>query len=301
MGKYIVTICILLVSIFNLSAQNTARKAYIKKYKHLAIKEMQRTGIPASITLAQGILESGNGRSRLARKAKNHFGIKCHDWKGPFIRVDDDRKNEKFRKYKSVEHSYRDHSNFLTTKGRYSFLFRLNPKDYKGWAKGLKKAGYATARNYAHMLIRIIEEEKLYKYDNLSKKEMKLLANAKNLNSLTERVQINNKVNFIKIKKGDTFYAISDNFDISINRIKRYNELSKHHTLKVGEIIYLQKKRGKAAKGNEFHIVKEGEDLHDIAQKYGIRLKRLCRFNYIKKNVELMEGEKIYLRGKAKF
>lgn len=301
MGKYILFISLLLLSLFNLSAQNNARQAYVKKYKSLAIREMQRTGIPASITLAQGILESGCGKSTLARKANNHFGIKCHNWKGPYIRVDDDKKNEKFRKYKSAEHSFRDHSHFLTTKSRYAFLFKLNPKDYKGWAKGLKKAGYATARTYASMLIRIIEEEQLYRYDNLSKHEIKLYAKAGNINSLTERVEINNKCRFVKIKYGDTFHALSKNFDMSIGKIRRYNELQRKHILKVGEIIYLQKKKGKAAKGNEYYIVKAGDSLHDIAQKYGIRLKRLCRYNYMKKDTRLNEGEKIYLRGKAKF
>jgi LysM repeat protein len=301
MGKYILCISFLVISVFQLYAQNPARKAYIRKYKHLAIKEMQRTGIPASITLAQGLLESGNGRSTLARKAKNHFGIKCHDWKGPFVRADDDKKNEKFRKYKSVEHSYRDHSDFLTTKRRYAFLFKLNAKDYKGWAKGLKKAGYATARDYAKRLIKIIEEEKLYKFDNLSKKEMKLLATGNNLNSLTDRLEKINKLNCIKIKKGDTFYAISENFDLSIRKLRRYNELPKNCILKVGQIIYLEKKKGRAARGKEYHIVNKGEDLYDIAQQYGIRLKKLCKFNYIKKNEKLIVGEKIYLRGKAKF
>ncbi len=301
MGKHILFISLLFISFFDLYAQNTDRRTYIKKYKHLAVKEMQRTGIPASITLAQGLLESGNGKSTLARKAKNHFGIKCHDWKGPFVRVDDDRKNEKFRKYKSVEHSYRDHSDFLTTKSRYAFLFKLNPKDYKGWAKGLKKAGYATASDYAKRLITIIEDENLHEFDNLSNKELRLLASGNNTNSLTERVETNNKVSFIKIITGDTFYAISQNFDLPIRRIRRYNELPKGCILEVGQIIYLEKKRSKASRGNEYHVVEKGDDLYSISQKYGIKLKKLCKYNYINKNEELIEGEKIYLRGKAEF
>ncbi len=138
-------------------AEKSPRKAYINRYKKLAITEMNRTGIPASITLAQGLLESGNGKSTLATKANNHFGIKCHDWTGPSIEIDDDKKDECFRKYKDPYQSYKDHSEFLTTRSRYAFLFKLRPTDYKGWAKGLKKAGYATHPKYAHMLIDIIQ------------------------------------------------------------------------------------------------------------------------------------------------
>ncbi len=301
MGKHILFIGLFILSIFKINAQTNVRQDYVMKYKHLAIKEMKRTGIPASITLAQGILESGSGQSRLARKANNHFGIKSHNWNGPYIRVDDDKKNEKFRKYKSVEHSYKDHSHFLTSKNRYASLFKLNPKDYKGWARGLKKAGYATASNYDKMLIRIIEEEQLYKYDNLSKKEIKQYANSNNINSLIDRVETNNKRHYVLLKSGDTYYSISKSFDIPARRIRRYNELHRKHVLKAGEIIYIQKKRGRAVKGKEIHFVKAGESLHDIAQKYGIRLKRLLKYNYMKKNTVLNEDEKIFLRGKARF
>lgn len=152
------------------AANRIADNHYIKKYKDLAIQEMDRTGIPASIKLAQGILESGCGRSELSINANNHFGIKCHDWSGPSFKKDDDRKNECFRKYKSPEQSWVDHSNFLTSRSRYSFLFELPKTNYKGWAKGLKKAGYATAPDYAQKLIRIIEEEKLFIYDRPGKR-----------------------------------------------------------------------------------------------------------------------------------
>lgn len=149
-----------------LLAQSKSRSQYIEEYHELAIKEMNRVGIPASITLAQGMLESGNGNSTLARKSNNHFGIKCHnDWKGKRVYHDDDRKGECFRKYKTVYQSYIDHSDFLTGKQRYASLFELKTTDYKGWAKGLKKAGYATDPKYAHRLIEIIEENNLDRFD----------------------------------------------------------------------------------------------------------------------------------------
>jgi flagellum-specific peptidoglycan hydrolase FlgJ len=156
----IITTFIAVLLVLNLWGQNKrkiTRSEYIETYKGLAMTEMRRTGIPASITLAQGILESGNGNSTLAVKANNHFGIKCHDWNGPSIKQDDDRKNECFRKYRNPEKSYKDHSDFLTGRSRYAFLFDLKPDDYKAWARGLKKAGYATSSSYASALIKIIE------------------------------------------------------------------------------------------------------------------------------------------------
>lgn len=153
-------------------AQRQSTEQYIHLYKKTAIREMQRTGIPASITLSQGILESGSGNSRLAKKGNNHFGIKCHDWRGKRIFEDDDLRGECFRKYRTADESFIDHSDFLTGKSRYASLFSLHPKDYKGWAKGLKKAGYATARDYAKRLIVLIERYKLYQYDEISTQSM---------------------------------------------------------------------------------------------------------------------------------
>lgn len=165
----ILTTFLSLAASISLQASTPAKSAqqkYIDKYSDLAVKEMRRTGIPASITLAQGLLESRYGQSELAVKANNHFGIKCHsNWKGPSVRMDDDKKRECFRKYRTVEHSYRDHSDFLVYRDRYKFLFDLDRKDYKGWAYGLKKAGYATDPAYAKKLINIIEEYELYRYD----------------------------------------------------------------------------------------------------------------------------------------
>ena len=148
-------------------------KNYISKYSSVAVDEMNRYNIPASITLAQGILESGNGESRLATEGNNHFGIKCHDWKGPKIFHDDDEEQECFRKYSAPEYSYRDHSIFLTSRQRYSDLFDLSISDYKNWAKGLKKAGYATDKNYPNKLINLIENYKLFVYDEIVLKKRK--------------------------------------------------------------------------------------------------------------------------------
>ena len=168
--SFLITLFIGLIP--EVQAQKMTTEAYIQKYKYIAIKEMFDYKIPASITLAQGILESGSGNSRLAREANNHFGIKCHnDWMGAKIYKDDDKKNECFRVYTSAEQSFRDHSLFLTTKNRYAFLFDYKTTNYKSWAKGLKKAGYATNPKYPKLLIGIIEDHNLNQYDHISKKE----------------------------------------------------------------------------------------------------------------------------------
>ncbi|MGZ2370718.1 glucosaminidase domain-containing protein [Ancylomarina sp. YFZ004] len=281
-------------------AEKTSRKAYISKYKQLAITEMERTGIPASITLAQGLLESGNGNSTLATKANNHFGIKCHDWTGPSIKIDDDRKNECFRKYKDPYQSYKDHSEFLTNRSRYEFLFKLKLTDYKAWAKGLKKAGYATHPKYAHMLIDIIEEEELYLFDSNAKrhkiKHSEKSKFEKSLGNLDLRLEVANGVHFIKVIKGDTFYNLEKNMDVSRAKLLKYNELPKDYVLGIDQILYFHKKRNKAARGYNFHLVKAGETLYDIAQKYCVKLKRIRKFNNFSKKHKVSEGNRIYLR-----
>lgn len=298
--KQILTSILLLICIFSYG-QHKSRSSYINKYKYLAIREMKRSGIPASITLAQGLLESGNGKSTLAVKANNHFGIKCHsEWNGPFIRIDDDRPQEKFRKYEHAEASYIDHTNFLVKKQRYAFLFELKSNDYKRWAKGLKKAGYATARNYAHRLIKIIEEERLFKYDKMTNKEYKqLLASRGSVNSLDKRVEIINGKTFIRIQKGDTYHAISKFFDISIRKLHIFNELERSNILKIGDKLYLKRKRRKAASGYDYHLVKAGETLHSISQDYGMKVRLLYKFNYMRSGQEPKAGDRIYMRKKA--
>ena len=192
---------------------------YVKYYSNIAMDEMVQFGIPASITLAQGILESGAGKGRLAVQANNHFGIKCHDWNGKKIYHDDDEEQECFRKYDNPEYSYRDHSLFLTNRGRYSFLFDLKRDDYKQWAKGLKKAGYATDPKYPQKLIDLIERYELYKYDNIVLKK---------------------KNKQYKVRRGDTLYSISEKFNMSVNSIKRLNNL-KGNDLTIGQTIIIKK------------------------------------------------------------
>ncbi|MGB5989009.1 MAG: glucosaminidase domain-containing protein [Marinifilaceae bacterium] len=297
--KKIITAFLLLISILTFG-QSSSRQAYINKYKDLAIREMKRSGIPSSITLAQGLLESGNGKSTLAIKAKNHFGIKCHKgWRGPFIRMHDDKPNEKFRKYKRVEDSYRDHSDFLTGKQRYASLFRLNPKDYKGWARGLKAAGYATARDYARKLIKIIEDEDLHKFDDSSYKGYNSRRGPSIRNVLDRRVEVANTKPYLTIIKGDSFHTISQHFNISVSRLRKFNDMASNQRLKPGQRLYVKRKRRRAASGYDYHLVREGDTPISIAQKYAMKVKLVYKFNRLRKGIKLTIGERIYLRGKA--
>lgn len=213
--------------------------SYIKKYAPLAVYEMHQYKIPASITLAQGILESGRGRSELAAKSNNHFGIKCHTgWKGERVYHDDDEKGECFRKYKYVETSYNDHSEFLSKRRRYAFLFSYSTKDYKSWAKGLKKAGYATDKKYPNKLIKIIEDYKLYEFDKVKEKD--LVKKTKKQKELDEIKQLKNvDVDYYKVKKGDTLYSISKKFNIPVSQLKEVNGL-KSNVIKVGQHLLIK-------------------------------------------------------------
>jgi LysM repeat protein len=258
---------------------------YIQAYKDGAIAEMHKFGIPASITLAQGMLESANGNSDLAVSANNHFGIKCHnDWTGPTFIKDDDKKNECFRKYASVYDSFDDHSLFLTTHSRYAFLFELKTTDYKGWAHGLKQAGYATNPKYPDLLINLIERYELYKYDTdkLDKTVVaqkpkpvpteKKVAVAKGSKKAHVIHQMGIK-KYIIIQKGDTFYSIAKETDKDVWQLYKYNNLTEKDALKPGENLFLQPKRNRASV--PYHTVKEGETMQSISQYYGIKLKAL--------------------------
>jgi len=287
---------------------------YIKTYKNIAVREMKKYKIPASITLAQGILESGSGNSRLATKGNNHFGIKCHKgWKGKKIYEDDDEKHECFRKYKKAEDSYDDHSAFLTQRGRYSFLFEYKTTDYKKWAYGLKKAGYATNPKYPQLLIRIIEKYNLDKYDKKSGGKTKttkvkkqgeivlaipVLADYKKVyvSEKGRQVYENNKRKLIIIVKGDTFNKIAKEFDIYSWQLFKYNEVNKKHILQIGELVYLEKKARKANKKYKHHKVKQGENMHKISHIYGIRLSRLYKMNGMPDGVQAETGKVLKLR-----
>ena len=235
---------------------------------------MKRYHIPASITLAQGLLESGAGRSELARKSNNHFGIKCgRSWDGRTVRADDDAPNECFRAYRHAKDSYRDHSKFLRTGARYAFLFRLKITDYKGWARGLKKAGYATDPRYADRLINIIELYDLDRYD--SKKELEWAEEFPN----PHQPYLANDMVYIIARRGDTFKSLSDELGISKKQLRTYNELPKDYEFAGGEIVYLEKKRRRATKEYIVYVVRQGDSMYSISQKFGIRLKTLYKLN----------------------
>ncbi len=288
------------------------RQEYIDTYKSIAMEEMQRTGIPASITLGQGILESGDGNSKLARKANNHFGIKCHDWTGRHIRHDDDANNECFRRYKNPEESYKDHSDFLTGTNRYAFLFKLDPEDYKDWAIGLKKAGYATSPTYAERLINIIENNQLYKYDkeviaaagtkSFGKNEGEQITDvANNEDTHNDRqILINNRAKYILAKSGDTFDKLAAEFDKLTWELPKYNDLPENSSLTEGQQVYLQPKRNRAEAGKKYHVVMAGETMYSISQQFGIKLEKLYEKNLMEPGTEPNPGQKLSLRKKLK-
>ena len=254
--------------------RNKQYESYIKKYRELAVEEMKKYHIPASITLAQGLLESGAGKSELARKSNNHFGIKCGgDWRGKTVSHDDDARGECFRAYKHPKDSYEDHSKFLVGRPRYASLFKLKITDYKGWARGLKKAGYATSPRYADQLIGIIELYELYKYDE--KNYLKWLK--KNPNP--HQTYIANDLLYIVVRAGDSWKSISQEFDISQKKLRKYNDLYKGYALQVGDILYLEQKNKRADEDHIVHVLRAGESMYSIAQKYGIRLKNLYKLN----------------------
>ncbi|MDR2414866.1 MAG: glucosaminidase domain-containing protein [Odoribacteraceae bacterium] len=275
------------------------RKEYIQKFSKIAIQEMRRTGIPASVKMAQGILESGAGTSSLAQTGNNHFGIKCHDWGGPTVTWNDNKQNECFRKYSSPEESWTDHSLFLTSRQRYAPLFQLKKTDYKGWARGLQKAGYATNPSYAERLIRIIEDEKLYLLDR--GKETSGAAREYTLNSSSTRVNYRqrmtrvNGIPCIETRKGDSFAAIAAYFNIPLRKLLEYNDKNET-SIRAGMNVFLKAKKNKAARTRARHKVKEGETAYWISQMYGVKFSRLLYFNGLAADEKLLPGETLSLR-----
>ncbi|MCL3854104.1 MULTISPECIES: glucosaminidase domain-containing protein [Parabacteroides] len=271
---------------------------YIKTYSDLAIQHQKKYKIPASITLAQGVLESGAGQSDLARRSNNHFGIKCHsDWRGGRVYHDDDLRGECFRKYKRVEDSYDDHSRFLAERPRYASLFRLNIKDYKGWAKGLQKCGYATDRAYANKLIKVIEDYELYRYDSAKGGKtttQKTSQTAKQLARYT--IYKTNGLLYVYAKSNDSFEQIAGSLGFRVKDIKKYNEVPEDFPLQKNDIVYLEKKKKKADKPNYDHVVQIGESMHSISQKYGIQIKSLYKINKKDKDYVPEEGDVLKLR-----
>ncbi len=292
------------------SAEELSREqAYIQKYYQLAIDEMRRSGVPASITLAQGLLESGAGYSTLAVKGNNHFGIKCHKWSGKTIRHDDDAPNECFRAYDKPDESFRDHSDFLRYSDRYKSLFDLHPTDYKGWARGLKAAGYATDPKYADKLIGIIERYDLSRYD-LGRVEAQTPLQLEEIHRVPlkyeERYEFEffrpryekNGVAFVYSQKGETYASIARSYDLFLREILSFNDLADEPAVLLpGTMVYLARKKSRTEKGLDKYIVAEdGEDLREISQRFGVKLKSLCKLNGIGADQVLNAEDEILLR-----
>jgi hypothetical protein len=313
----------LIASLFSITAiysQVITKEQYIDMFKDIAMQEMKRTGVPAAITLAQGILESENGNSDLTKQSNNHFGIKCKsDWTGPKVYHDDDASGECFRVYNSAEESYRDHSNFLKQGTRYAFLFQLDPTDYKGWAYGLKQAGYATNPKYPDILIQNIEKYGLQQYtlialNNVPKSDLVYVDNNKQTPVVTTvKYNIPNVPNEIKTAsihtkgekivingstaiwslKGTSLLAIAVEHDMSLRRLVEYNDMEEDGLLQKDQYIFIQKKSKEGE--TQFYITKEGETLFDVAQLNGIRLESLCEYNLLKPSDVIKAGTKLSL------
>lgn len=313
--------CIFILLVTNVLAQRITREQYVETYKQTAIGEMLKTGIPASITLAQGILESDCGNSELAVNGNNHFGIKCHDWKGDTIHHHDDRASECFRKYKKAEESYADHSAFLLSYKRYDFLFKLDRTDYKGWANGLRKAGYATDPSYAERLIKIIEDLNLNQYDvqtaaaepeEVQEAEPEVVRRDEVTPVVTRRtdsdfkinpfhehvVLYNNGVKYVEVAAGDTFDKIASEFYLMTSELLSFNDLAAGADISKIRYLYVASKRNRAHRDCPTHTVKNGETAWQIAHTYGIKLKKLRKFNSLAPGQEPKVGETLSLRKK---
>jgi LysM repeat protein len=306
---------------------------YINTFKGIAMLEMQRTGVPAAIKLAQGIHETQAGTSDLVKKSNNHFGIKCKDtWMGDRVFHDDDARGECFRSYLKPEQSYKDHSDFLKSSIRYSFLFQLDPTDYKAWATGLKKAGYATNYRYAQILIKIIEDYNLEQYTLIAMGKLpageEVLADNTNTSSIVTQAirpaaveavgetreiaepkirkidpaypdgefKINN-TRVLYVKAGTALLTVAEEYNISFARLLDFNDLTNGDVLKQDQLVFLQRKR--KAGVNEFHIVQPGESVYDICQSEGIRMESLLEYNFLRDNMLPAAGERLCLQHMA--
>jgi LysM repeat protein len=330
MKKLRLPITLIAVLFFQLSFAQPSNviRTYIDTYKDLAIEEMRRTGVPASITLAQGIHETFAGQSVLVKKSNNHFGIKCKsEWKGESVSHDDDARGECFRKYPTAADSYRDHSDFLKNRPHYSSLFKLDPTDYEAWAYGLKKAGYATNPKYPQVLIKLIRDYNLQDYTLIAmdlkkeedviwaKKETRVINVMEGDNTVPPPLEIDepvtavvksypsgvfkiNETNVVFVKKGTSYLAIAEQHNIQMNRLFEFNDISSATDVaQTDQLIFLQRKKRTGA--NEFHIVADGETLYDIAQAEGIRLESLLAYNHLRADMQPEAGEKLYLHSQA--
>lgn len=327
--KKFVIILFLFTAITSYAQPSADILEYINNYKQLAIDEMQRSGVPASIKLAQGIHETYAGKSELVLKSRNHFGIKCKTtWAGGKVYHDDDARGECFRSYNSPVDSYIDHSNFLKGSQRYSFLFELDPTDYKGWAIGLKKAGYATNNKYSQIIIRLIEDYNLHQYSLIALGKMQssdeILAGGATKSVYTsapvivEQVPVLelpreevvepvksyprgeftvNNTRVIFVNPGTSLLGIAQQYNISLGRLLDFNDIKDKDVLEKGQLVFLQRKRKTSA--NEFHVVRKGESLYDISQEEGIRLESLAEYNHLKPHMIPAPGQKLNLQARA--
>jgi len=290
-------------------------EGYIEQWKGVAVRKMQEHGIPASITLAQGLLESGNGNSKLAREANNHFGIKCTpDWTGGKSYHDDDRKNDCFRKYGDAAQSYEDHARFLQ-KPRYAALFELKPTDYEGWARGLKKAGYATDPAYPQKLIGLIERYRLHELDRgvdvsyagnmpAPAPQAGQRGAGRGRAGTSETITIGagrrvdrfeGRIKFVRARAGDTYRSIADDLEITQGMLARWNDTDRNAALNEGQRVYIQPKRA-SSRSTAVHVAKEGESLWGVSQQYGVKLSRLAQFNQLPADARLHAGQQVKLR-----
>lgn len=307
MKQTILFLFLLAVMSVNAQTMHKAYLEYVEKYADIAIEQQKLHKIPASIKLAQGLLESAAGCGELARESNNHFGIKCGNWTGEKAYADDDSKNECFRKYKSVRDSYEDHSMFLVSRQRYAALFDLDPTDYKGWAHGLKAAGYATDPNYAHKLIKLIDDYDLHKYDIGRVPDKRIADSPSNRATYTwgsasatslkgHQLYRNNGVKCVFSEVGDTYASIANEFEIKESKLLKYNDLITSKELESGTVVYISKKKKRASKEFETHTVQTGESMYRIAQKYAIRLQALYDLNSIPYNKGAEVGKVLKLR-----
>ena len=320
----VILLCALVGVVSVVAKERQTREEYVEKYKAIAIAHMERYGIPASITMAQGILESDSGNSRLSTSSNNHFGIKCKKhWTGDRVYHDDDAKGECFRAYPSVEASYQDHADFLDQSPRYDSLFAYPSDDYRSWARGLKAAGYATAPDYAERLVKIIESMKLYLLDKengnkiytASKSatanteawwESNIATSDEQINPNAFRVTVNshkgygvyrtNHTFYVVAKEGDTFESVGKVFDISAKMLRKFNDVASDVELSKGDIVYIERKKTQWLGNVMQHKVVRDENLYSLSQSYGIRLKSLAKLNRLRVNEDVRKGETIRLK-----
>ena len=267
-----------------------AFSAYIAKYNVMAVEQMKKYGIPASITLAQGLLESDAGRSTLATKCNNHFGIKCHsDWKGRKMYHDDDERQECFRCYSDADDSFRDHSLFLVNGARYQSLFKLGTTDYKGWAKGLKAAGYATSPTYADKLIELIERYGLDRYDRNGAARLKP-------GQLPHQPLLVNGQRCVRLREGETLKDIAREYGMQLSLLRRFNEVERKFVPPAGTLVYLERKKSRADREHRTYVVKKGDSLWSISQQFGVRIKPLANRNHLSDENPLSVGMTLLLR-----